>query len=128
MRFLLLTLVLAAGCITRGSKSGISPEAEQQLETLGPKFNAQFQLDGSSLSLERYRQLDVRARSNAFVGLPAEAQVAQAREMARWLWQHYGREANLEGIRIRAVQVVAVPAATSPVYRFSKTELARFYP
>ncbi len=87
MRCLLLTLVLAAGCITTGSKSGISPEAEQQLETLGPKFNAQFQLDGSSLSLERYRQLDVRARSNAFV-----------------------------------------PAATSPVYRFSKTELARFYP
>ena len=125
MRFLLLALVLVTGCVRTGPTSGVSAEAEQQLQAIGPAFNSQFELDGSSLSFDQDRQLDVRARSTAFATLPARDQTARAQEMARWLWENYGHEAGLKGIRIRAAREGEEPSASSQVYHFKKADLER---
>ena len=127
MRFLILTF-LFTGCITTGPKSGLSPEAEDQLTSLGPKFNTQFHLDGSSISLEQHRQLDVRLWSSDFAAMKPDAQAALADKMARWLWQHYGKEVGLEGIRIRPRDSKTDQQVPTPIYRFSKDELERNIP
>jgi len=123
VRILILSLLFVVGCVSTGPNSGVSVEAEGHLPAVGPAFNEEFSLDGSSLSLESNRRLIVVARSDSFASLGATKQSERAREMADWLWKEYGNDANLRSIRIRPVKSGAEATDSDPWYNFDREML-----